>query len=247
VGFCLGGFFGRDAGSEAVVVAGVFCGEAEGASGSGAVVVVVVAGLGLGGFTAVEKVLEEVVGFGLCFFGPVPEPAGVEFSSLSFRFFDFGTVVVVVVALSGGIAGGGREGTGVDSFVSVPPPMASFFFFFGVPAVDGAVGATTAADSVGFVSGGGIAKVIDPDMESSGAGVGAFPIPGLSGLGFLLPPLGASAGASIGLPPLLPPLLFIFCIAARLLFRPDKPRHFSRCEAYLELATLSLSQDVHLK
>lgn len=79
-------------------------------------------------------------------------------------------------------------------------------------------------------------------MIGSGAGEG---LPDFSGLGRRDATFIESVGKSAGEPVPLPPLSF--CIAARPLRRPDSPRHFSRCAAKRVDATLSLSQEVHLK
>lgn len=57
----------------------------------------------------------------------------------------------------------------------------------------------------------------------------------------------ASTAESMGLPVPEPELEFILAIAARELFLPVNPRHFSRCAAYRDERTFSLSHLVHLK
>ena len=157
-------------------------------------------------------------------------------------------------------------GMGTGTFA---PTAAFFFFFLGVAVVVVVVVVAggmlppplTMTVGSGAVIGGGRRVLVSSVPLSTARGrTGGF----FSGLGFRLlpclplpppfpfpfpfppfPPPGASAGASMGLPPL--ELLFIFAIAALLLFLPLSPKHFSRCAAYRDDATFSRSHDVHLK
>lgn len=164
---------------------GGFCGETDGASESGAEEPMEGAGFGFGfGVEVGVELLPAACTFGflgLAGMSPVMEP-----SSLRLRFFSLEGADFPAEPGTG-IAGGGRDGTGVDSLVSGPLDTAvpSFFFFLGVLllTVDGAVGVD---DNVDFT---GVARTIVDNRCSSGAGVDAFAVPSFSGLGFLLPVL----------------------------------------------------------
>lgn len=164
---------------------GGFCGEIDGASGSGTEEPEVGAGFGFGfGVEVGVALLAAACAF--CFLGLAGVSPAKEPSSLRLRFFSLEGADFPVEPGTG-IAGGGRDGTGVDSLVSRPPDTAvpSFFFFFGVLLliVDGAVGVD---DNAGFT---GVASTVVDNRLSSGAGVDAFAVPSFSGLGFLLPVL----------------------------------------------------------
>lgn len=161
-------------------------------------------------------------------------------------------------------------GMGTGTFA---PTAAFFFFFLGVAVVVVVVVVVViggmpplplppamAVGSDAVIGGGRRVLASSGPLSTARGRTGGF----FSGLGFRLPPClllppplplplpfppfplpGASAGASMGLPPL--ELLFIFAIAALLLFLPLSPKHFSRCAAYRDDATFSWSHDVHLK